>query len=124
MRLATCARCSAQHATGTGLTLVPDGRLVEYGGRSARLPARVFRLLEILLAAYPRRLSRGQIADDLWGLECDMIGNEAANVSMAVSRLRDDLAEAGFPITVPNLPGVGYALAFSDEPQSEAAGVA
>ena len=89
------------------LRLDPGTCEVTYRGEAIALSPKEYGLLEFFLR-HPRRLfSRGQLLEQLWGLE-DM--PEEATVKAHIRGMRKKLKEAGVPEVIETVYGLGYRL--------------
>jgi len=92
-----------------GLTLDADRHEVTVDGRSVSLTAAEFRLLQTLLEAGGRVLSRDQLMDAVYGID-DVVLDRTIDVH--IGRLRDKLGDdAAAPRFVSTIRGVGYRVA-------------
>lgn len=87
------------------LSLDLDARQVELDGTHAAIPRREVSLLEALLAADGRTVSKAQLLEHTYGTGTDV---EEAAVEAHISRLRKRLKPHGIAINVHR--GLGYAL--------------
>lgn len=94
-----------------GLWLDPDGRLIRYQGREARLSVREFQLLQFLLDHPHRYFTVTQILGQAWA-EPALFPEEVRNY---VKRVRKTLASLEIPCDIVNRPGRGYSLEFQDK---------
>jgi DNA-binding response OmpR family regulator len=90
------------------VSLDPAAASAERGGRSLRLTAREFALLEYLLRTPERLLSRGHILDHVWDDNFDPVANA---VDVLVGRLRRKLDPDGSAPLIHTMRGMGYMLA-------------
>jgi DNA-binding response OmpR family regulator len=91
-----------------GLVLDPEGRIIRYQGREAKLTAREFQLLSFLLDHPHRYFTVTQILVRAWSVP-DVSPEE---VRSYVQRIRKVVAALEIPCDVVNRPGRGYALEF------------
>ena len=89
------------------LELDPATHHAERAGRSIRLTAREFALLEFLLRNSRRVLTRGQILDKVWDDNFDPVANA---VDVLVGRLRRKIDIDGMVPLLHTLRGTGYIL--------------
>lgn len=90
------------------ISLKKDGGLLEKdGGESVRLSAREISLLEMLLSAKGRIVSKEQIIEKLWGYESESDYNSA---EVYISFLRKKLKYIGSSTEIKAIRGIGYAL--------------
>jgi len=89
-----------------GLWLDPQGRMIRYQGREARLTVREFQLLQFLLDHPHRYFTVTQILAGAWS-DPPLLPEEVRGY---VRRLRKVVAALGIPCDVVNRPGRGYAL--------------
>ena len=82
-------------------------RKVVRGGRRLELTAKEFRLLELLLRRQGKVLSRGEIADRVWGMNFD---GDTNIVEVAVRRLRVKLDVPFDRKLLHTVRGMGYVL--------------
>jgi hypothetical protein len=94
-----------------GLWLDPDGRLIRYQGREARLTVREFQLLQFLLDHPHRYFTVTQILGEAWA-EPALFPEEVRNY---VKRVRKMLASLEIPCDIVNRPGRGYSLEFRED---------
>lgn len=87
------------------LQLDTDARQIQIGGEVVALPRREISLLEKLLGAQGRTVSKQDILDHLYGAGADV---EDAAVEVHISRLRKRLKPHGLSIRVQR--GIGYSL--------------
>lgn len=100
------ARGEAHDALRIGTLVLDRGRrTVTIDGAPVDLPKREFRLLDVLLTAQGRVLSKEEIADKLYGFE-DTAGLNA--IEVYVGRLRKRLEGSG--ATIRTLRGLGYTI--------------
>jgi len=93
----------ASNVTQVGsLTFDRAGKVAQIGDTQLRLPNREFRLLEIFLGNIGRRLSKEQIAGQLFDFD-DEAGPNA--IELYVGRLRRKLERA---LTIRTIRGMGY----------------
>jgi DNA-binding winged helix-turn-helix (wHTH) protein len=79
-------------------------RLLTRNGEPVHLSPRTFKLLEVLVTAYPRALSKRELMDALWG----KVVVEEGNLKTTVSDLRNAL---GDPDLIRTVQRYGYAFA-------------
>ena len=92
-----------------GLTLDVDRHEVSVDGRTVSLTAAEFRLLQALLEAGGRVLTRDQLMDAVYGID-DVVLDRTIDVH--IGRLRDKLGDdAAAPRYVATIRGVGYRVA-------------
>ena len=89
------------------LTLNTATREVKRSGRSLRLTAREYSLLELLARRSPRILTRDDILQSVWGFEGDVSAN---NLEAYVHLLRSKLEQENEARLVHTIRGVGYCL--------------
>jgi DNA-binding response OmpR family regulator len=94
-----------------GLWVDPDGRLIRYQGREARLTVREFQLLQFLLDHPHRYFTVTQILGEAWA-EPALFPEEVRNY---VKRVRKMLASLEIPCDIVNRPGRGYSLEFRED---------
>ncbi len=94
-----------------GLTLDLDARQVEIEGTHLPMPRREISILELLLAAQGRTVSKGDLLEHTYGVGADI---EESAIEVHVSRLRKRLRPFGFAIAVQR--GLGYLLVAGDAP--------
>jgi len=82
-----------------------DSRQVSIGGSPVAMPRREISLLEVLLGAQGRTVSKADLLDHLYGTGADI---EEGAVEVHVSRLRKRLKPHGLVIKVQR--GIGYSL--------------
>lgn len=82
-----------------------DSRQVSIGGSPVAMPRREISLLEVLLGAQGRTVSKADLLDHLYGTTADI---EEGAVEVHVSRLRKRLKPHGLVIKVQR--GIGYSL--------------
>jgi DNA-binding winged helix-turn-helix (wHTH) protein len=87
-----------------------DARAVTRGGEPVPVSPRTLRLLEVLIAAYPRALSKRELMQALWG----NVLVEEKNLKTTVSDLRNALGDPDLVRTVQR-----YGYAFGIEPASD-----
>ena len=88
-----------------GVVFDCDARRIEAGGAVMDLPRREVSLLERLMAAQGRSVSKQDLLDHMYGTGADV---EEAVVEVHISRLRKRLLSHGLTIRVRR--GIGYAL--------------
>lgn len=86
--------------------LAIHGETVTMGNRTLSLPRREVKLLEVLMEACDRALSREVLLDRVWGL--DALEFELRTVDVAVARLRKKLFERFGVRPIETVPGTGY----------------
>jgi DNA-binding response OmpR family regulator len=86
---------------------------VTRGGRAIALTARELALLELLMSAPGRMLSRERILSTVWGLAADPLTNV---VDVYIKRLRGKLDEPNAPSLITTVRGLGYRLEAPAEP--------
>ena len=94
-----------------GLRLDPEGRLIRYQRREARLTVREFQLLQFLLDHPHRYFTVTQILGQAWA-EPALFPEEVRNY---VLRLRKILVSLEIPCDLVNRPRRGYSLEFRDD---------
>jgi len=94
-----------------GLWLDPEGRLISYRSREARLTVREFQLLQFLLDHPHRYFTVDQILAQAWAEP----GHFPEEVRNYVHRLRRVLAALEIPCDLVNRPARGYSLQFRQE---------
>ena len=87
------------------LVLDLDARQVEIDGALVQVPRREVSLLELLLAANGRTVSKRDLLDHIYGVGADI---EESAVEVHISRLRKRLRPYGMNIVVQR--GIGYSL--------------
>jgi DNA-binding response OmpR family regulator len=92
------------------MTFDLDTRQLSLDGETLPLPRREVSLVEILIAAQGRTVSKSDLLDHLYGTGTDI---EEAAIEAHVSRLRKRLKPHGLLIRVQR--GLGYALAHEDD---------
>jgi DNA-binding response OmpR family regulator len=92
--------------TKEGVTLYLDRYIVEYGEQSIELSKKEGLILEMLLTASPRIVSRGDLLDRIWDDEA-FVDENTLNVN--ITRVRKRLAEIGVA-GLETVRGVGYKL--------------
>ncbi len=103
----------ARRARGEGLTIIQIGDLtinlvtreVKRGATKVELTAREFSLLEYLMRAPGRVLTRTQILEHVWGYDFDPQTNL---VDVNIQRLRKKICPNGEEDLIETLRGVGY----------------
>ena len=88
------------------LALDLDARQVEIEGEPVQIPRREVSVLELLLAAGGRTVSKRDLLDHTYGVGADV---EESAIEVHISRLRKRLGPHGLTITVQR--GLGYAIA-------------
>ena len=88
-----------------------DARQVELGGDPTPIPRREISVLELLLAAQGRTVSKRDLLEHTYGVGADV---EESAIEVHVSRLRKRLRPHGVTIAVQR--GLGYALASEEMP--------
>lgn len=104
-----------RRASGRGVSLLEAGpvtmnlvsREVRCGGAAVELTPREFSLLEYLLRAPGRVLTRTQILEHVWGYDFDPQTNL---VDVYIQRIRRKLAEGGAEPPIETVRGVGYRI--------------
>lgn len=120
VELAARLRRAASHR-GTHLTAQPavlgglrvDARLreVSWQGQPIALTPREIEVLQVLVAAAGRPVTRETVYRQVWRWTMPR-GDRTVDVN--VKRLRDKLAAAGLPVEVVTQPGVGYRVSLRD----------
>lgn len=89
------------------MNITPQQLAVEVNGSKITLTVKEMQLLELLARNKGQSLSKEQILDRVWGLDCDA---EIGNVELYIHYLRKKvpLTEAG--LTLKTVRGVGYCL--------------
>lgn len=87
------------------LALDLDAREVTVGGQPLALPRREVSLLEVLITAQGRTVSKNDLIDHIYGTGADI---EEGAIEVHISRLRKRLRDHGLTIRVAR--GLGYAL--------------
>ena len=101
------ARATGGPLAHNGLVLDPDRHEVTIGGVAVQLTHVEFRLLQTLLAADGRVLSRDQLLDAVWGSEQSEVLDRTIDVH--IRRLRDKLGDdPDAPRWVATVRGAGY----------------
>jgi len=96
------------HLRAGGVELCAETRCVSFDGRNLELTKLEFELLAALMRHSPRVLSRGRLADLVWG--SDFSGDERL-VDSHIYHLREKLSAAGAqPCPIVTFRGVGYAF--------------
>ncbi len=103
----TYGEYSSGQPSGHGLSLDPLRLQVTWGGKETGLTRNEALLLEALLAADGRVVSRQRLLDALWD-ESEFIDDNTLTVN--VTRLRRRLAALGLESTVHTVRGEGYRL--------------
>jgi DNA-binding response OmpR family regulator len=93
------------------LALDPSARTARRGTRELALSAREFALLELLLRARRRVLSREQILEQLWDAASEPSPNA---VEVLVMRVRRKVDAEGEPALLHTVRGTGYVLRATD----------
>jgi len=93
-----------------------DGETREFfrGGVAVHLPAKTFRLLELLLESRPRAIAKSKLMESIWPGVFVADGNLARLVAELRETIGDDAHEPRFIRTV---HGFGYAFAGEAEPE-------
>ncbi|WP_426272329.1 response regulator transcription factor [Exiguobacterium sp. R-17] len=92
--------------TKEGVTLYLDRYIVEYGEQSIELSKKEGLILEMLLTASPRIVSRGDLLERIWDDEA-FVDENTLNVN--ITRVRKRLTEIGVA-GLETVRGVGYKL--------------
>jgi DNA-binding response OmpR family regulator len=101
------ARASGGRIAHNGLVLDPERHEVTIAGAPVQLTHVEFRLLQTLLGADGRVLSRDQLLDAVWGAEQSDVLDRTVDVH--IRRLRDKLGDdADAPRWVATVRGAGY----------------
>ena len=90
------------------------GRTARRAGRTIRLTAREYALLESLMRNRGRVITRGQILDHVWDDNFDPVGNV---VDVLIGRLRRKIDAAGGAPLIHTLRGAGYQLTEPEDPR-------
>ena len=77
------------------------------GGKSARLSAKEFDVMRLLLQAGKRNLSKAAILSHIWGLESNAVEN---HVEVYVAILRKRLSSISSNVKIVSIRGLGYHL--------------
>jgi DNA-binding response OmpR family regulator len=104
-RAGLCAAGPKRHG---GLAIDPRRRLASYGGRSLRLSALEFALLNHLAGDPTRCFTRHELLRDVWGYRAP---GKTRTLDAHACRLRKRLKAVGADGLVVNVRGVGYRLA-------------
>lgn len=80
---------------------------IQYAGRSARLVAREFQVLETLMDNAGRIITTDYMMEHIWGWESSA---DVSIVWVTVSAIRKKLAEINAPVNIRTVRGVGYVL--------------
>jgi len=97
---------SAQLVVGD-LVFDRDALTVQRGGRAIELTAKELALLEMLMSAPGKVLSRERILNTVWGYAEDPLTNV---VDVYISRLRSKIDGGGGQTLIKTLRGIGYKL--------------
>ncbi len=89
------------------IELDPASREVRRGGIPVMLTSKEYALLEYFMRNPNRVLSRGQIAEHIWGMDFDAVSNV---VNVYVCYLRRKLGDHRAPHLLQTIRGVGYQL--------------
>ena len=89
-----------------------EGMLEKKGGESIKLSAREINLLEMLLLASGRAVSKEQIYEKLWGYDGSTDTN---STEVYISFLRKKLKYIGSKVEIRSLRGIGYVLERGDD---------
>lgn len=89
------------------LTIRPESREVERGGRAIELTAREFDLLEFLARNEGKVMDKQTIFEKVWGYDFEI---ESDAIKVYVRYLRKKLNAAGEPDLIRAVRGVGYML--------------
>ena len=107
LALVLCALSLSAQAQSRCLVLDPERHEVTVAGRMAQLTHVEFRLLQTLLEADGRVLSRDQLLDAVWGAEQSEVLDRTVDVH--IRRLRDKLGDdPDAPRYVATVRGAGY----------------
>ena len=111
-RLKALLRRSAPERVNTMLThgnvmLDRDAHRVTRGGREVDLGPTEYRLLEALMEATGRVLSRGQLIDRVWGNTAEI---DERTIDVHIGRLRKALIRGDEPDPIRTVRGAGYVL--------------
>ncbi|WP_274654727.1 response regulator transcription factor [Paenibacillus humicola] len=90
-----------------GLTLYPERMTVEYKGKTLILANKEALLLECLMEAYPRAVSRNHLLEKLWD-PSHFVEENTLNVN--VTRLRKKLQDLDVDTSIETIRGMGYRL--------------
>jgi len=80
---------------------------IQYAGRSARLVAREFQVLETLMDNAGRIITTDYMMEHIWGWESSA---DVSIVWVTVSAIRKKLSEINAPVNIRTVRGVGYVL--------------
>jgi DNA-binding response OmpR family regulator len=94
------------------LVLDPTTRQVVRGGRALQLTATEFRLLEALMRAAGRVLTRAALIESVWGVDRDI---EANTLEAFIRLLRKKVDEPFATTLVQTIHAVGYCLRPKEE---------
>ncbi|HEY2805879.1 MAG TPA: response regulator transcription factor [Gemmatimonadales bacterium] len=89
------------------LEMNTNSREARRAGRTIKLTAREYALLEYLLRNPDRVVTRGQILEHVWDDNFDPVGNV---VDVLIGRLRRKVDTPGFPPLIHTARGAGYLL--------------
>ena len=80
-------------------------------GKNARLSAKEFDVMRLLLQAGKRNLSKSAILSHIWGLESNAVEN---HVEVYVAILRKKLSAISSDVKIVSIRGLGYHLEVKD----------
>ncbi|WP_151525742.1 winged helix-turn-helix domain-containing protein [Serinicoccus kebangsaanensis] len=92
-------------AVGPGVDLDPEARVLRWRGRSLRLTPLEFETLTLLSSDQKHVWSIPELTRDVWAT--GFVG-DGAQVRSVIKRLRRKLAEAGMPVDIRTIRGVGF----------------
>jgi DNA-binding response OmpR family regulator len=98
---------SADRLAVDGLDLDLRRRRAEYNGNTIDLSPTEFALLEVLMRNEGRVLSQSRLLDHVWGYDS---WPESNLVAVYVTYLRRKFKQAGIPLEIRSVRGVGYVL--------------
>ena len=106
-----CPSCG-RHANSLieGLSFVYATGVVEYRGRTVKMPPRLLTMLEHLVDAHPHRISACHLAEQMWPVAYGRPHIDTRRyLYVAAAQMRKALRDAGVPLNLVSCP-LGYSL--------------
>ena len=107
LRARTREACGEPHLACSDLVLDPDRHEASRNGSALHLTRTEFAILECLLRASGRVVTRGHLIDTVWGAGADVTDN---NLDAFMKRLRAKVDPPAVSCLIHTVRGIGYAL--------------